>query len=346
VTVKISYADFVDLLMEKSDTSKTKADLFMHTLTNILHTGLDRDGQVVVRGLGQFELRWQNERMGRNIQTGEPIEIPAHYKINFRPDATLRRFFNRKYANLKPKYLPHVKAQRAVDIHPVEEAKPEPILEIKKEVRETPPAPAPKKAAPSVVAEQTEKSKSRKWAWIAIPVIIVVIILLLVFKKDSPAPVAETAAVPVQETPPVEEVIPEEKPVDLAFPGGMHQVKPGDQLWGLSGEYYDSQYLWPYIYGENAANVKNPDFLNPASELTIPPLTGNIESLTQTDKVQIAEGYMKTYFAYKRVGRREAHTYLWTAYQLGGESIIQKYSTKIDKADLNRIRLIEGQCQI
>jgi nucleoid DNA-binding protein len=344
VTVKISYADFLDLLTQKSGASRNRADQFMRTLINILRAGLDRDGHVTVRGLGRFELRWQNERMGRNPQTGETIEIAAHYKIHFRPDATLRRFFNRKYANLKLKYLSQGQTRQSVNIRPIEDAQVKPAHDLKSEVHETHHPPDPKRPTESIGKKETEKPYSYKWAWIVIPVLIVILIFLLIIRKEPVHPASEKKQ--AKEINPIEIVQSEEKPAAPAFAGATHRVKSGDQLWGLAGEYYHCQYLWPYIFGENDTLLKNPDVLHTAAELAIPPLMGKQNELTATDRERIAEGYIKTYLAYKKAGRQDAHTYLWTAGQLGGEEIIRKYISLIDAADLNRIRRIKGQCRI
>lgn len=341
MTVKITYADFVDLLMEKSGASRTTADRFMHTLIEILHAGLERDGHAAVRGLGRFELRWQNERIGRNPQTGDSMNIPAHYKIHFKPDIALRRFFNRKYAKLKPKYLPRDETKQTADIHPVDEERAEPVQKMKRNEQDFEPEMA------DIQPRAKEKTGSSGWlsrAWIAVPIIVVIIILLLIFRKEPARPVAEKK--PVNEIPAAQEVVPEKREITPAIPGAVHRVKPGDQFWKLSGDYYDSPYVWPYIYGANDVKVKNPDFLSPAAELIIPPLAGRSGSLTKTDKVQIAEGFLKTYLAYQKAGRKDAYTYLWTASRLDGENLIRKYAGQIDKNDLERVNRIRGTCKI
>ena len=340
MTVKISYADFIDLLTEKSGVSKTRADRFMHTLIQILKSGLDRDGTVTIRGLGQFDLRWQNARTGRNPQTGEALEIPAHYKIHFRPDSSLRRFFNRKYAKLKPKYIPVKAAKTISEDPPVREIKPD---SVETDITEIPTS-APKTNPKKPVQPTKKKSGSIKWLLIALPILLLIIILAIVLRKEPKMPVAEKT--PVRETQPVQEVVDAERSHAFSFAGSTHRIAAGDQLWNLSKQYYDSPYLWPYIYGENSEYVKNPDFLNKTGNLKIPPLEGDINHLSETDREKIANGFMKTYLAYKEMGRKDANHYLWTAYQLNKACATGTFADRIDQRDLERVNQMKGECMI
>lgn len=343
MTVKITYADFLDLIAEKSGRSHLHVDRFMHTLIGILHEGLDRDGHVAVRGLGRFELRWQKERAGRNPQTGEPIDIPAHYRIHFKPDAELRRFFNRGYAKLKPRYLAKPKeAETDADIRP---AATEPAPAGEPEIRIAPVA-AP--VSPSMPGGRIRKPRFRGWMWITASVLIVLIVLLLSLRKGTEPPASRRMESPqVLSADPAETSVQKTMRADApAFPGGSHTVAPGDQLWSLSGRYYNNQYLWPYIYGENDTVLENPDLLGTSLNLTIPPLYGESGNLTPGDREHVAEGYLRTYLTYKNAGKRDAHTYLWTAYKLGGEDLVRRFSDRIGSSDIDRVRRIRGEPRI
>jgi hypothetical protein len=42
------------------------------------------------------------EKTTKNAQTGEPMTIPAHSRVVFKPEKPLREYVNRKYARRKP----------------------------------------------------------------------------------------------------------------------------------------------------------------------------------------------------------------------------------------------------
>lgn len=48
-------------------------------------------GTIRIQGLGTFSTTNRPERMGRNIQTGEQIKIPAHRAVKFKAGTELRR---------------------------------------------------------------------------------------------------------------------------------------------------------------------------------------------------------------------------------------------------------------
>lgn len=54
-----------------------------------------------------------------------------------------------------------------------------------------------------------------------------------------------------------------------SFADNTHNVKKGDTLWGLSGEYYGDNAQWPKIWFGNVA-INNPDLIMPNDKLQIP----------------------------------------------------------------------------
>lgn len=45
---------------------------------------INRDGEARVPGLGKFERKFQQGRVGRNPRTGEPVNIPGRDVIKFK----------------------------------------------------------------------------------------------------------------------------------------------------------------------------------------------------------------------------------------------------------------------
>ena len=58
-----------------------------------------------INGLGLFKPIWVEARGSINIQTGEPVEIPGHYKLSFIPDKVLREAVNAPFSSFSVEVL-------------------------------------------------------------------------------------------------------------------------------------------------------------------------------------------------------------------------------------------------
>lgn len=360
---KITFSDLVDKIAQETGASKRLIhDLLIETGT-ITREGLERDGRVNISGLGHFDLKWHEAKPGRNPQTGEEIEIPAHNTITFKATADLREYINRKYAHLEPEFIEEEPIITAIPpISPETEAlEPEPESEYQ---------PAP--------PEEDESKRSFSWRWLIIPIIIIIIAFLFWPSNKGPEPVVdETEATGIladdverepatQEQPtnqpeltetPAEDVKPEteepqkavsveKEPVPLkaatGTPGGIHSVQPGDNLWTITNDYYKESYLWPNIYRVNMAKFDDPDILAVGKNVEIPPLQGKPGHLTEKDKTDIAEGFVEVYLVYKKLGKEKAQYYLWVVDKWEALDVMEKFRDRIDEEDLNLTGKIEG----
>jgi integration host factor subunit beta len=327
---RITYADLLESVSDKTSAPKQQVLDMMKGIAGVIRRGLERDGRVVIRGLGRFELRWQDAHMGRNPQTGEPLEIPAHSHVHFLPESNLRRFINRKYAHLKPEMLPTAE--------PTEDTVSEPesatVIE------------APSEERPSDDDVQ-EKKKHKKWLWL-IPVAVVILLLILLWPRPEPEPATTQETETIRQAP-AEPQKPSEEPtpaVSAGIPGSDHRVHAGDRLWGLSDRYYGSVYLWPHIYRVNDDIITNPDILQIGKTIAIPPLEGKPGHLSVSDKESIADGYMDIYFVYQRMRKPNSYTYLWVARQLGGPALMESQGDQIAERDKVRSNALKGSTRI
>jgi DNA-binding protein HU-beta len=55
-----------------------------------IRDGLQRGDKVAIAGFGSFETAHRGPRKGRNLRTGEVLEIPAGPAIKFRPGKGLK----------------------------------------------------------------------------------------------------------------------------------------------------------------------------------------------------------------------------------------------------------------
>ncbi len=102
---KITFSDLVERIACESGVSRQTIRDLLKEMVTVTNEGLKRDGRVSITGLGTFGLKWRNIRKGINPQTGESIEIPAHNRIYFKPEAALRRIINQKHEHMKPQII-------------------------------------------------------------------------------------------------------------------------------------------------------------------------------------------------------------------------------------------------
>lgn len=95
---KINLQDLISLLSEKSGITKKEAELFLKEYFAIISEGLLQDQLVKVKGLGSFKLILVNERESVDVNKGERVLIPSHYKVGFVPDNQLADAINEPFA--------------------------------------------------------------------------------------------------------------------------------------------------------------------------------------------------------------------------------------------------------
>lgn len=122
--------------------------------------------------------------------------------------------------------------------------------------------------------------------------------------------------------------------------GGTAQSQPdemvvqrGQTLWGIADNRYDNPYHWPWIYDANTASINNPNIIRIGQRLSIPVPQGSDGSLTMSDSLQVALGYVETYRWYKENGLSGAKFYLYAARKYHDE-VFQHTDIEIDEADL------------
>lgn len=99
---KITYSFLVDKISEESHQSKSLINQLLRESFAISKERLKKDKRFSLPGLGNFSLKWHQDRNGRNPKSGEPLRIAAHYSVNFKTQAKLQKHINRRYGLLKP----------------------------------------------------------------------------------------------------------------------------------------------------------------------------------------------------------------------------------------------------
>lgn len=225
---KITFKELVDLIAKQSDQSHSSANSFISELVQIIESGLKSEGQVSISGFGKFELRWMNERLGTNPQTGEEITIPGQNKVVFKPFKALREGVNSPYSHLDSEVIKEKKKKSKEVLVPLmresggDESiddlifeKENPYLKSKEEsnVVETavPASTSPKQPDPALVREVQDKG-TFNWSFAAAGVIALLAFLLL-FYLIQRTPESETPSLTSQTEAPVS-IEPESAQVD------------------------------------------------------------------------------------------------------------------------------------
>lgn len=102
---KITFKELVEKISANSKQSEQSTNDFIHELANIIETSLGSGEKISISGFGKFELRWMDERSGRNPQTGEEITVPGQNKVVFKPYKSLRESVNKPFENVESQVI-------------------------------------------------------------------------------------------------------------------------------------------------------------------------------------------------------------------------------------------------
>lgn len=83
-------SQLVDKIAEKAELTKKDADKFLSAYIETVTEALQQDDKVALVGFGTFEVRERAARQGRNLHTGETIEIEASKYPAFKPGKALK----------------------------------------------------------------------------------------------------------------------------------------------------------------------------------------------------------------------------------------------------------------
>ena len=292
---KYLLSDLVYRLQKKGYDAK-QADLVVRSFFAAIENGLEQDELVKVNGFGQFKLQRVEARQSVDVNTGERVEIKAHSKISFLPDATLKELVNEPLSHLQPVVIDapnedvadtQSQMQAQTQTLSVDNVKPENTETMKKEQA---PKKAPKKATtkdqkPVFEVEETKdvkknnQKKSNGWWLILLSLIVIALVIYAMTsmgnkKVNKKEPVKTETTAPVQQTvvsEPVEQTPPAIDP--SAWPTlKTVTLEKGQRLTLLALENYGDKVFWVYIYEANKDVMPNPNQLKAGTKIRIPQL--------------------------------------------------------------------------
>lgn len=98
---RLTLQDLVDLLSDKQNVTKKDAEAFLRELVALISETIEQKDFVRIKDFGTFKLTPVSARKSVDVNTGEPIEIRAHYKLSFTPDKLLREGVNRPFSHFE-----------------------------------------------------------------------------------------------------------------------------------------------------------------------------------------------------------------------------------------------------
>ncbi|MEX0660993.1 MAG: HU family DNA-binding protein [Balneolaceae bacterium] len=217
---KITFKQLIEHISSQSEQSQNSTNSFLHELVQIIESGLQDSGSVSISEFGKFELRWMNERAGRNPQTGEKITIPGQNKVVFKPYKALRENVNRPYANMKSRILEEENSDVKEDSSkppvvntgtpkssqednnliverskPAQKSKPAPKPTQKKNITKSNPFETVRAQKDDVeLIESVQDSGDFKWSYAAASFIVMIAILAIIFFMMRPDTTTQTAS--------------------------------------------------------------------------------------------------------------------------------------------------------
>lgn len=369
---KITFKELVDLIAKQSDQSHSSANTFISELVQIIESGLKTDGQVSISGFGKFELRWMNERLGTNPQTGDKITIPGQNKVVFKPFKTLKEEVNSPYSHLESEIIEAKKEKSREVVVPLMR-KPEgnesiddlifekehPYKKQREDSISSPtPAPAPstfspKHPNPALVKEVQDKG-SFNWSFAAAGIIALLAFLLLFYliqrtPDTATPPLTTQTEVPVTEEPETAQIDQTEAQIEAEqdadgiqtesdelrgeFELEEYQMRPGESLWSVAESELGNPYLWPIIYHVNRDVIDDPNAMPLAAELEIPVIS-DPENLTPFENNQVALGYLDLYEWNRINNPEEARFFLW-AVGIFSPDLLENLPFEVNSEDLD-----------
>ena len=86
--------ELVAAIADKAELSRKDAEKAVKAFVDVVSEELVKGEKVQVVGFGTFEVTERKEREGRNLQTQEPMIIPASKAPKFRPGKALKDMVN------------------------------------------------------------------------------------------------------------------------------------------------------------------------------------------------------------------------------------------------------------
>lgn len=86
--------DLTKAVAAKTGLTNKDAGAALEAVLNAVTEELAAGGKVQLTGFGAFAVKERGAHVGRNLATGEPMEVPAHRVVQFKPGKLLKDTVN------------------------------------------------------------------------------------------------------------------------------------------------------------------------------------------------------------------------------------------------------------
>ena len=97
----VRITDLAAAIAAKHHISQREAEHFLARMVEVMNNALRDEKQLKIKGLGTFKVASVSARESVNIHTGERIVIEGREKISFTPDAVMRDWVNKPFAQFE-----------------------------------------------------------------------------------------------------------------------------------------------------------------------------------------------------------------------------------------------------
>jgi len=87
-------AELIDAVSEKAGVSKADAERTIASFFELVVTSAIHGDKIAWPGFGSFSTSKRKARVGRNPQTGAPVQVPASTAMKFTSSSTLKSALN------------------------------------------------------------------------------------------------------------------------------------------------------------------------------------------------------------------------------------------------------------
>ncbi len=91
-------AELVEKVTALGDLTRRDGEVIVDTLFDSVIQALRSGDKIEIRGFGSFRTRQRKPRIGRNLKTGEKVDVPAKRVPFFKPSKELRDMVNSESA--------------------------------------------------------------------------------------------------------------------------------------------------------------------------------------------------------------------------------------------------------
>ena len=280
---KITLHSFTALVAKRAKVSSVEADAYIHQFAKTMSEELETGGEIPLYHFGRFHTTHVEEQAGHDPNSGEPLTIPEHSRVHFRPYSALRFAVNGPFRLLRIKELTPDKTDWRTRTGAW-------ILLVLLVLLLI------------VLGYRTKSWMSTQHASVVPPELSSdkAVVTHAGQTPDTGAPATVPAATVEQETVPTATVAATEV-----------IVSPGDTLWAIAATRLGDSYWWPVIYAENRPELsrRNPDLINSGITLRIPALAGSVNSPNAADLRLKKNAYQMVADDYRKIGNPRAAEY-------------------------------------